>query len=362
MPTPKCHCDVCLSELPIESFRRLSCGHCLCTTCIAEILRTKPVCPQCRAPIRKTDPQQFYLTIVGSKPIASVVAEGIDKMDADAKLVSVRTAERKLRQVAEEQARVCGKAVDGLLDAIEDFNVRIKPLFARTRSQQTQIEALKKKLEEAEGLREQAERATALAGEVAILRAEQTVKTKEMKDAYTKRDRERARAEAAEVEVRRAQKLEAEAQAEVRRLKGFLERGKEDRDGQKNKMNVLQNEKDHLEQRVHELQSELWEARARGTEPTPEYTDLDVENEEFPSEYSEHSSPQQASVSSRPGTVGFQGMPRPGFGTDWQLSRGTKRKERDEVPSGFPVALCNGRTKIAVQIGPRQRVKVRVTV
>ncbi|KAJ7043765.1 hypothetical protein C8F04DRAFT_1389860 [Mycena alexandri] len=358
MTTPKCHCDICLSELPIESFRRLKCGHCLCTTCIVGILKTRPLCPQCRAPVLEKDPQPIYLTIVGTKPIALVVAEGIEKMDAEAKLVSVRAAERKLQQVADEQKRVCGETMPELLIAIEDFKVRITPMFAKTRSQQTEIEALKKKLEEAEAMREQADRATGLAGELAILRTEQMTRVSELKDAYMKRDRERARADAADAQVLRAQRLEAEAEAEVRKLKGFLERGTEDRHGQKNKITGLQKDKADLEQQVQDLRSELWELRTKASARS-EYTDLEIE-ETFPSEYSENSSPHRVS-GSRSGMLAFEGMPQPGFGSDWQLSRGTKRKERDEVPSGFPLALSNGRTTIAVQIGPKhtRRVKVR---
>jgi chromosome segregation ATPase len=86
---------------------------------------------------------------------------------------------------------------------------------------------MKKQLEDMEEVRRQAERATALAGEVAILRAEQLVLRGEVKDANAQRDRERARVEASEAQVRRAQAAEGEALAEVRRLKGFLERGAE---------------------------------------------------------------------------------------------------------------------------------------
>ncbi|KAJ7711558.1 hypothetical protein B0H16DRAFT_1627976, partial [Mycena metata] len=269
MTTPRCHCDICLSELPIESFRRLKCGHCLCTTCIVGILKTRPVCPQCRAPVREKEPQPIYLTIVGTKPIALVVTEGIDQMDAETKLVSMRAAERKLRQVADEQKRVCGETVPELLRAIEEFKVRITPMFAKTRSQQTEIEALKQKLGEAEAMREQAERATALSGELAILRADQVTRVSELKDAYMKRDRERARADAADAQVLRAQRLEAEAQTEVRKLKGFLERGTED-------IITLQKDKADLEQQVQDLMGELWELR---NQAPARFEDRDLELE-----------------------------------------------------------------------------------
>jgi hypothetical protein len=61
------------------------------------------VCPSCRAPIAADGPQPIYLDLVASKPLARTVAEGIARMDGSAKIVSVRTAERKLRQVVKEQ-------------------------------------------------------------------------------------------------------------------------------------------------------------------------------------------------------------------------------------------------------------------
>jgi hypothetical protein len=55
----------------------------------------------------------------------------------------------------------------------------------------------------------------------------------------------------------------------------------------------------------------------------------------------------------------FEGMPRGGFRSDWQLGRGTKRKERDTETAR--VALSYGRTTAVVQLGPKatRRVKAR---
>ncbi|KAJ7917556.1 hypothetical protein B0H13DRAFT_2442055 [Mycena leptocephala] len=353
---PQCHCQVCWSDYSVDAFRRLACGHCFCFGCITNVLRTKPVCPSCRAPIAADGPQPIYLDLVASKPLARTVAEGIARMDGDAKIVSVRTAERKLRQVAKEQEER-GEAVEELLEAIADFQDRIVPLFAKARSQATEIGTMKKQLEDMEEVRRQAERATALAGEVAILRAEQLVLRREVKDANSQRDRERARVEASEAQVRRAQAAEGEALAEVRRLKGFLERGAEN--VQKNKTQMLLREKEALEQQLEDLRNTM-----RMSASSQYSDDLEIEEEAFPSESPEYSSPHRfdRTSASRPRPVlAFEGMPRPGFGSDWELGRGTKRKERDEMPSGFPIALSHGRTKVAVQLGPKhsRRVKIR---
>jgi hypothetical protein len=235
-------------------------GHCYCLSCITSVQRTntKPVCPDCRAPILANGPQPIYLDVVGAKPLARLVAEGIERMDGDAKLVSVHTAQRKLQQVAREMEEreeatvrafhhrstichffsldprrdeliiihLCAQAQ--LLTALADFSDRIAPLFSKARSQATEIRTLRTQIADAEALRAQAERATALAGEVAILRAEQRALRDEVRDAHASRERERARAETAEGAVRRAEAAQGEAQGEVRKLKGYLERAAED--------------------------------------------------------------------------------------------------------------------------------------
>ncbi|KAJ6581674.1 hypothetical protein B0H19DRAFT_1116255 [Mycena capillaripes] len=355
-----CHCQVCWSDYSIDAFRRLACGHCFCISCVSTLQRGRqPVCPACRAPIAANGPQPIYLDLVATKPLARVVADGIALMDADSKLVSVRTAERKLRQVAKEQQERGEEAAD-LLGAIADFHERIVPLFAKARSQATEIAGLKEQVEEIPALRVQAERATGLAGEVAILRAEQVALRGEVRDANTQRDRERARAERAEVDARRAVAAEGEAQTDLKKLRGFLERAAEDRHVQKNKMKTLLREKDTLQQQLDDLRNEM-----RGMRGGASFTyddDLEIEEEEtFPSENSVHTSPHRSSAARPTPVLAFEGMPRPGFGSDWQLGRGTKRKERDETPSGFPIALSRGRTTVAVALGPKhsRRVKAR---
>lgn len=77
-------------------------GHCFDVTCLNKIQRTRSVCPECRAPIAEGDPQVIYLNIVAAQPLESSVAAGISLMDQDSKLVSVKTAQRKLKQVAEQ--------------------------------------------------------------------------------------------------------------------------------------------------------------------------------------------------------------------------------------------------------------------
>ncbi|KAK7025154.1 hypothetical protein R3P38DRAFT_2952983 [Favolaschia claudopus] len=363
----QCHCQVCWSDYSVDAFRHLICGHCFCVACITKIQQTNasPACPACRAPIAINDPQPIYLDLVADKPLARVVAEGITRMDADSKLVSVRTAERKLRQTVEEMEER-EEAAGELRVALADFSDRIVPLFKRARSQTSELLSLKKKLEEIEGLRAQAERATALAGEVTILRETQVKLREEARDANARCDHERARVETSRAEVQRAREAEAQAHGEVHKLKGFLERGAQDRNSHRSKLRAVMEERDALQQQLQQLRNEMQRRDySSSTACDDDDDDLEIEEEVLLSDdLDEDPQPQRVStVAKLTPLVSFEGMARPGFGSDWQIGRGTKRKERDEPPpSGFPIALNHGRTTVAVQLGPKhsRRVKVRL--
>ncbi|KAJ7145310.1 hypothetical protein C8R43DRAFT_1012277 [Mycena crocata] len=367
----KCNCHVCWSDYSVDEFRRLGCGHCFCITCIATIQRMQnSACPECRSPISVA--QVIYLDIVAAKPLESVVADGISRMDENSKLVSVRTAAKKIKQVT-EQEHLDADGLKTLLAALADFNERIIPIFAKAKSQQTQIVALKTQLVELNEVKAQAARTTALSGEVTILRAEQLDLRKELKASNERRDEAREQVERGNAQVAALQDMthaaNVDAEAEMRRLKGYLERNADDRNLQKKKMRSLHLEKDSLELQVQDLTNELATFRERSG-----LYDIEID-EEMISEYSQmshhavSSSSQSIRHSSMHSTwltqdalpsLGFEGMPGPGFGSDWQVRRGTKRKERDEAPPpGFPIALSHGRTRVTVQLGPKHTRRVK---
>jgi hypothetical protein len=69
-----------------------------------DILKAKPrpSCPICRDPITKGDGQQIFIVIEDSKvAMANTVAEGLDRMDMDSKLISVERAGEKIEKVAQ---------------------------------------------------------------------------------------------------------------------------------------------------------------------------------------------------------------------------------------------------------------------
>ncbi|KAJ7696504.1 hypothetical protein B0H17DRAFT_400443 [Mycena rosella] len=216
----------------------------------------RPACPECRAPIAVDDPEPIYLDIVASKPLEIMVADGISRMDQNSPLVSVRTAARKLKQVT-DQPRVDARALESLLVALDDFNKRIVPIFAKAKSQQTEIVTLKKQLASMEEVKAQAEKATQLSGEVTHLRTDGVKLRQELKDASMQRDlavKRATEADAQERELRENARTKDGVHAqEIRRLKGLLERNAEDRSTQRNKIQSLQQERDQL---LDELRSQ----------------------------------------------------------------------------------------------------------
>ncbi|KAF7308970.1 hypothetical protein MKEN_01097700 [Mycena kentingensis (nom. inval.)] len=360
------NCSVCICELPVDLFRRLACGHCFCRPCIDQLQqasRQQRRCPNCRVPIGKDDAQPIYLDLVAVKPFASMVVDGLERMDASSKVVSVQKAGRKLQQVVREGGE--RDVLEKLLRAVDDFNARVVPVFVRAREQEAELAALKKQVEQSKGLRDQADEVLRLTGEATLLRAANVKLRKEAKAAQDKVDEMFKTADAAgkEMERARAEKTKADAanSVEIRRLKGLLERNADDRNKDRQKMEAISNERAAAEQRAatlaednEELQRQIFELRNVDVE-------LEIEDEPLGSESSDAAVPVQASVRAvgavvrapRKVDLGFEGMPRPGFGSDWQL-RGVKRKERDELPE----ALKQG---TLLQLGPKhtRRVKAR---
>lgn len=77
-------------------------GHGFCIDCKNRMLQGsgRPKCPNCRAHIRDRDAHPLFLELVDSKAVfASSVVEGLNKMDHETPLPSVKKAGQKLRKV-----------------------------------------------------------------------------------------------------------------------------------------------------------------------------------------------------------------------------------------------------------------------
>ncbi|KAF7308376.1 hypothetical protein HMN09_00686200 [Mycena chlorophos] len=265
-------CQVCWSDLPVEVFRHLQqCGHCFCRPCLNQILsgpRAQRRCPSCRVPIRNEgDAQPIYIEIVSVKPLASVVAEGLGRMDDRAKVVSVQKAGKKLIQVvreAEAEAEagdVERDVLEELLQAVKDFNVRVVPVFEKARQQEAEILELKKGVEEAKALQDQSDKVLRLQGEVTIIRGDNLQLRKDLKGARDQMDQANklAAKETEEVKNARAERdqMDLKCQGEIRRLKGLLERNADDRNRERQKMDRVSQQRDELEQQVAALRQEI---------------------------------------------------------------------------------------------------------
>ncbi|KAF7309917.1 hypothetical protein MIND_00364000 [Mycena indigotica] len=340
----------------VHHFLTTMAGHCFCRPCITQIVRCpKPQrrCPNCRAVIRGADDAQpIFLEIVAVKPMASMVAEGLGRMDADARVVSVQKAGKKLDQVAATEG-IEREVLIELLQAITDFNARIVPVFVKAREQEAEIIVLKKQLEDAQTLRDQADLVLQLKGEAALLRANNLKLRQDLKASEEQTDQAvKLVAERAQ-EVKKTQAklddIEVRGQSEIRRLKGLLERNADDRNRERQKIGTISSQRDSLQQQLVALQKEF--ERVREDDDDLEIVLDDAQS----SEMSEPPRPTQPLLPT-PGRMvklGFEGMPKPGFSSDWQLGRGTKRKEREETTT---VGLKQGGL---LQLGPKRTIRVK---
>jgi hypothetical protein len=141
-------------------------GHGYCTSCIDSLFenqqRTK--CPNCRDPVTRRHARPIYFDAIDPKVSATAtVVEGLIKMDENAKLISVKKAEEKIRkaamdlEVGEDTAvreynqvhfyiKIENVIQNLLLQAVNQFNERIIPNFTKVELQMEEIASLRKDL------------------------------------------------------------------------------------------------------------------------------------------------------------------------------------------------------------------------
>ena len=156
----------------------------------------RPNCPNCRLRIRDRDAHPLFLELVDTKvAFVSNLVEGLDKMDHETPLLSVKKAAQRLTKVLQDPQPLADlesntmvktrlssfyfrslfpflffsffslapSQKSALIKAIEDFNERIIPLFTKVQVQTHQIIALKEDFmesrQETENLRDQLKKA-----------------------------------------------------------------------------------------------------------------------------------------------------------------------------------------------------------
>ncbi|KAG7445050.1 uncharacterized protein BT62DRAFT_207075 [Guyanagaster necrorhizus] len=161
------HCSICLKENAVPLMRSLMCGHSFCAPCLHEYMTatSRPTCPECRERIKRGDERRIFLNM-SYVPRATTVISGLAQMDANARLVSVAKAGKKIAQ-ATKDLRCDQDLAEALLRAVEDFKERIAPTFAEldvkrreiqkmSRDHEVALQAAKTRLLEVELERDQA--------------------------------------------------------------------------------------------------------------------------------------------------------------------------------------------------------------
>ncbi|KAF5316292.1 hypothetical protein D9619_006218 [Psilocybe cf. subviscida] len=139
------HCPICFNDFAIDAgkpeFLIFPCGHGFCTTCTESVFNpeARKKCPICRKLIHRRDAHPVFLELVESKvALANTVVEGIAQMSANTPALSVKRASQKISQVV--QAEPAPDTLTMLLQALQDFNERIIPLFSKVETQQKDLD------------------------------------------------------------------------------------------------------------------------------------------------------------------------------------------------------------------------------
>ncbi len=80
-----------------------SIGHAFCASCLHEYMAAtpRPTCPECREKIKRGDERRIFLNM-SYVPRAAAVISGLTEMDANAKLVSVAKAGKKIEHATKD--------------------------------------------------------------------------------------------------------------------------------------------------------------------------------------------------------------------------------------------------------------------
>ncbi|TFK39700.1 hypothetical protein BDQ12DRAFT_681045 [Crucibulum laeve] len=417
------YCIICMANHDLDEFRSFNCGHCFCLPCI-ELMFTNENgsrkahydCPGCRARIQRKDEHRIYIEIVDQKKaFVECVVEGLDKMDADSKLISVKKAEGKIK-TARDKAEGDQELMIQLYQAILSFKERIIPVFTEIESHHAELAALKLSLAQSQAhvstLEKQAKRVSVLEREASRLRAE----LREMDNqremalglAESAKDEVMTAREKVDVHVKRASDLEKDK----KRMADQLEVHMNAANRNKVKMKALKDQIKTINERLEAKEREVQEAQEASQRH--DYSDFN-EYDGYELQSSQHPAPsfsrnahtvnpshhhrQQHNENTGP-SFAFEAMPQPGFefGGSWGQplpARGTitkvgvdgksrivkagvtamknmvtsttlapanvlKKKNANGNALGFPISLDRKGKPIApVQMGPKHTIRVK---
>ncbi|XP_006461768.1 hypothetical protein AGABI2DRAFT_143559 [Agaricus bisporus var. bisporus H97] len=288
-------------------------------------------------------------------------------MDKTCKTVSVKRAHNKLTKAAEE---IDNDNAAKLLEAIEDFAKRIVPLFEEVELGRTRIQELENdQRHSSEHLTAKSRQVESLQQQCFELHSSNGVLEQKFLDALESAELLQTKTEESQRQLMEVKKGLVMREEEHRQAIDSLKRFKISDERKSEKVRGLKREVIELSQKlrqVREVREEEQDSR------------MDVDQEHKPTTTAPFGtnthlpglSSSNIAVADEGWNVtrnfGFEGMPRPGFGSrrdvdSKKMNRLTKKQPPggSKASSNFPLNLdAKGRPKAAVHIGPKSTIRV----
>lgn len=309
----------------------------------------RPTCPECREKIKRGDERRIFLNM-SYVPRAAAVISGLTEMDANAKLVSVAKAGKKIEH-ATKDLRCDQDLAEALLRAVEDFKERIAPAFVELDAKRREVQKMSRDHALALQAATTHHREVELERDRALYFAEQALqKTSDYEESLLSLKSDNAAL------TERNNSLEASDAGRRRTIEtlGTNIKTKDTQIEQYRQTIIEQKNRIHrYKARIEQLKTEQ---NARVDEQTvvlPNEIDLD----EPMSHHSPHQPQTCVHMQQECSDAGdFEGMPGPLFSSE-QVPQGLKRK-RAEERSSKPLRPVNGNFGKLFATGPKRSVRV----
>ncbi|KAF4569567.1 hypothetical protein EYR40_008547 [Pleurotus pulmonarius] len=368
------HCGICISHHALDAFRFLPCGHGYCNTCMGQL--TAPgiprICPICRKKFRSGQELKIHIELSDPSDAASSIAvDQINSLTKDSSSEAVQKTAQELERMVFQQAEDLDEdKAETIVQAINSLKERVVPVFSLCQTYKQRIEALKVDLSRTA---QEKHRLIDELKEVDKLRKNLETAQANWRKAYDKLKAEEKIAADAMKLVEEANRKVGDLTTETTGLRTRMEDAEE-----RNKMleRLLErhvHDSQKKADKINGLKQENMVLKAaqekRHSSPIPEEEDGGW------SQYDSHPHMNPCSTPIRRSTLGvvsqtpimpvdpldfLEGLPRPGFRSEWNLPnpnpnpRGVKRKSEGLVLDrhGHPLA--------AVQLGPKKGLRVHM--
>ncbi|KAJ8695400.1 hypothetical protein PTI98_008003 [Pleurotus ostreatus] len=368
------HCGICISHHALDAFRFLPCGHGYCNTCMRQL--TAPgiprICPICRKKFRSGQELKIHVELSDpSDAASSIVVDQINALTKDSSPEAAQKTTQELEKMVFYQAEELDEEkAETIVQAINSLKERIVPVFSLCQTYKQRIGALKvdlsrtarekhrliDELKEVEKLRQNLETAQANWRKVYDkLKAEEKIAADAMKLV------EEANNKVSDLTAERAglrTRIE-EAEARNKMLERLLERHVHDSQKKADKINGLKQENMVLKAAQDKRHSSPIPEEDGGWSQYDSHPHI-MNPSSTPIRRTTRSNAPQTPMSPADPLDFLEGLPRPGFRSEWNLPnpnpnpRGVKRKSDGLVLDrrGHPLA--------AVQLGPKKGVRIHM--